>query len=48
MLSYLFLSKSKIYLAMDERIPNITRYYDLCSDAIEMVVRMGGVYTIAS
>lgn len=43
-LSYLFLSRSKIYLAVDERNRLKSRTYDLCSDAIEVVVRMGMIY----
>lgn len=43
-MSYLFLSQSKIYIAVDERNRLKTRTYDLCSDAIEVVVKMGHIY----
>ncbi|CCW63285.1 unnamed protein product [Phytomonas sp. EM1] len=43
-LSYLFLSRSKIYIAVDERTRLKARTYDLCSDAIEVVVRMSQIY----
>ncbi|CAD2213198.1 Gtr1/RagA G protein conserved region containing protein, putative [Angomonas deanei] len=43
-LSYLFLSRSKIYLAADERNRLKARTYDLCSDAIEVVGKMSEVY----
>lgn len=43
-MSYLFLSRSKIYIAVDERNRLKTRTYDLCSDAIEVVVKMGLIY----
>ncbi|CCW70005.1 unnamed protein product [Phytomonas sp. Hart1] len=44
-LSYLFLSRSKIYIAVDERTRLKARTYDLCSDAIEVMVRMSQIYT---
>ncbi|ORC85624.1 putative small GTPase [Trypanosoma theileri] len=43
-LSYLFLSKSKIFLAVDERNRAKSRTYDLCSDAIEVMVKMNKIY----
>lgn len=43
-LSYLFLSYSKIYVAVDERNRLKSRTYDLCSDAIEVVVKMSRIY----
>lgn len=43
-LSYLFLSHSKIYVAVDERNRLKSRTYDLCSDAIEVVVKMSRIY----
>ncbi|KAG5465911.1 hypothetical protein CUR178_00626 [Leishmania enriettii] len=43
-LSYLFLSHSKIYVAVDERNRLKSRTYDLCSDAIEVVVKMSCIY----
>ncbi|XQJ32060.1 ras-like small GTPase, putative [Leishmania guyanensis] len=46
-LSYLFLSHSKIYVAVDERNRLKSRTYDLCSDAIEVVVKMSRIYTRA-
>ncbi|KAH9578255.1 Gtr1/RagA G protein [Trypanosoma melophagium] len=45
-LSYLFLSKSKIFLAVDERNRAKSRTYDLCSDAIEVMVKMNQIYHI--
>ncbi|KPI90554.1 putative ras-like small GTPase [Leptomonas seymouri] len=45
-LSYLFLSYSKIYVAVDERNRLKSRTYDLCSDAIEVVVKMSRIYTL--
>ncbi|KAG5490747.1 hypothetical protein JKF63_00869 [Porcisia hertigi] len=44
-LSYLFLSRSKIYVAVDERNRLKSRTYDLCSDAIEVLVKMSRIYT---
>jgi Ras-related GTP-binding protein C/D len=44
-LSYLFLSRSKIFIAVDERNRQGTRTYDLCSDAIDMMVRIDSVYS---
>lgn len=43
-LSYLFLTRSKIYIAVDERNRQRARTYDLCSDAIDMMVRVDGIY----
>ncbi|KEG09727.1 putative small GTPase [Trypanosoma grayi] len=43
-LSYLFLSRSKIFLAADERNRVKSRTYDLCSDAIEVMVKMNQIY----
>jgi Ras-related GTP-binding protein C/D len=43
-LAYLFLSYSKIYVAVDERNRLKSRTYDLCSDAIEVVVKMSRIY----
>lgn len=39
-LSYLFLSRSKIFLAFDERKRVMSQTYDLCSDAIWMVEKI--------
>lgn len=43
-LSYLFVSCSKIYLAVDERNRLKSHSYDLCSDAIEVMIKMGRIY----
>ncbi|RNF25983.1 putative small GTPase [Trypanosoma conorhini] len=43
-LSYLFLSRSKIFLAVDERSRAKLRTYDLCSDAIEVMMKMSQIY----
>ncbi|KAG8344024.1 putative small GTPase [Trypanosoma vivax] len=43
-LSYLFLSRSKIFLAVDKRNRVKSRTYELCSDAIEVMVKMGHIY----
>nr|CCC93994.1 putative small GTPase [Trypanosoma congolense IL3000] len=43
-LSYLFLSKSKIFLAVDERNRVKSRTYELCSDAVEVMMGMGRIY----
>lgn len=42
--SYLFLSRSKIFLAVDESIRLKFRSYDLCSDAMEVLMKMSGTY----
>lgn len=44
-LSYLFLSRSKIFIAVDERNRQKVRTYDLCSDAIDIMVRMDRIYS---
>ncbi|EPY32120.1 small GTPase [Strigomonas culicis] len=43
--SYLFLSRSKIYLASAERHRVKSRTYDLCSDAIDVVIKTSDIYT---
>lgn len=43
-MSYLFLSHSKIYIAVDERNRLKARTYDLCSDAIEVLLKMCRIY----
>jgi len=43
-LSYLFLTRSKIFIAVDERNRQRARTYDLCSDAIDMMVRVDSIY----
>lgn len=43
--SYLFLSRSKIFLAVDESIRLKLRSYDLCSDAMEVLMKMSGTYS---
>ncbi|EKG04261.1 small GTPase, putative [Trypanosoma cruzi] len=44
-LSYLFLSRSKYFLALDERSRAKLRTYGLCSDAIEVMMKMSQIYT---
>lgn len=43
-LSYLFLTRSKIFIAVDERNRQRSRTYDLCSDAIDMMMRVDQIY----
>lgn len=43
-LSYLFLSRSKIFIGEVERNRTRTRTYDLCSDAIDVMMRVEGIY----
>lgn len=43
-ISYLFLSRSKIFLAVEESKRMKWRSYDLCSDAMEVLVKMDGIY----
>ena len=43
--SFLFLSKSKIFLASDERNREYTKPYVLCSDAIHMLLKINDVYS---
>ncbi|EAN78288.1 ras-like small GTPase, putative [Trypanosoma equiperdum] len=44
-LSYLFLSRSKIFLSVDERNRVKTRTYEICSDAIEVMMGMNRIYS---
>ncbi|CUG87101.1 small GTPase, putative [Bodo saltans] len=43
-LTYLFLSRSKIFIGEVERNRTRTRTYDLCSDAIDVMMRVEGIY----
>jgi Ras-related GTP-binding protein C/D len=43
-LSYLFLTRSKIFIGEVERNRTRTRTYDLCSDAIDVMMRVEGIY----
>lgn len=42
--AYLFLSRSKIFLASDESKRMEQKSFDLCSDAIELLVKMSSTY----
>lgn len=43
-LTYLFLSRSKIFIGEVEHNRTRTRTYDLCSDAIDVMMRVEGIY----